>query len=383
MIANLQQGVTIKNKYIACMILAGVGDSVGYRNGLWEFNTHGERIHQDLAQIGGIENLTVEGWKVSDDTVMHLATAEALVANCETYDKLYRKLAQRYISCFSDMKGRAPGGTTESSVNQLRPYRKNGYFIPFNKKGGGCGAAMRAACIGLRFPKPEQLPDLIAVAIESGRMTHNHPTGYLGAVVAALFTSYALQNVNVVEWGRKMLNILPSRVMDYIQKIGRDVEQNQSNMDYFFTSWSDYLRLRCILNESQDFPIFPQDFGVKERDEFYKSVSFGGWGGSSGHDAPLIAYDALLGALYVNTDPRNAWNEVLLRGALHGGDSDSTGTIACAWYGALFGLTNVNQKHYELLEYRNRMEDLGDKLLITSEKPYLDEIPKKSKCIIL
>ena len=36
-------------------------------------------------------------------------------------------------------------------------------------------------------------------------------------------------------------------------------------------------------------PKFPEVFGIKERDEFYKSVSFSGWGGASGHDAPMIA----------------------------------------------------------------------------------------------
>lgn len=46
------------------------------------------------------------------------------------------------------------------------------------------------------------------------------------------------------------------------------------------------------LNEHFDFVFccsFPKKYGVKERDEFYKSVSFSGWGGASGHDAPMIA----------------------------------------------------------------------------------------------
>lgn len=60
---------------------------------------------------------------------------------------------------------------------------------------------------------------------------------------------------------------------------------------------------------------------------FYRSVSFSGRsGGSSGHDSVLIAYDALLGA-------GKSWEEYVLRGVLHGGDSDSTGCIGAAWRG--------------------------------------------------
>lgn len=87
-------------------------------------------------------------------------------------------------------------------------------------------------------------------------------------------------------------------------------------------------------------PVFPEIYGVKERDEEYLDLSINGWPGALGVDSVIIAYDSLLSTLdYCNRHQgkANKWEEVCLRGALHGGDSDSTGTIVGAWYGALYG----------------------------------------------
>ena len=64
--------------------------------------------------------------------------------------------------------------------------------------------------------------------------------------------------------------------------------------DFFSQQWEKYLQTRG-LSDGKGPANFPENYGPKERDVFYESLSWGrytggrGWGGSSGHDAPMIA----------------------------------------------------------------------------------------------
>ena len=362
-------GSNLELRFEASMVLAGVGDALGYKNGSWEFCRSGERIHAELAKLGGLDKISVNArdWMISDDTVMHIATAEALASSAaddwisdRDQEKLYAELALRYKKCMDDMAGRAPGLTCGASAFKLKPSTPKGYVIPFNPKGGGCGGSMRSAPIGLLFWKPEDVRSLIIVSIESGRMTHNHPTGYLGSLATALFVSYAVQRKPLREWGRGLLDVLEP-AWKYVEESGRDVKENKAAWGYFKGKWTDYLSLRGILDGESE-PSFPKSYGVKERDVFYKSVSFNGVGGASGHDSTIIAYDALLGCNW------SSWDELCLRGMLHGGDSDSTGIIVGACWGAWRGFKGVPEAHYKQLEYRDRLRKLAKQLLEKSQK---------------
>eukprot|EP00743_Colponemidia_sp_Colp-15_P004662 GILK01005023.1.p1 GENE.GILK01005023.1~~GILK01005023.1.p1 ORF type:complete len:375 (-),score=35.56 GILK01005023.1:147-1238(-) len=358
---------TYGSRYGASMILAGCLDAVGYYNGRWEFNHDGLAIYRDFMSLtarAGAAGLRVtpSSFPVSDDTVMHLATAEGLVLPATSVDDMLQNISHRYYHCWGDMNGRAPGIQTGRFIDRLN-IEGEWRNIPFSKSGGGCGAAMRGMCIGLAFPRRSELPTLIKLSVETGRMTHHHPTGYLGSFAGALFTSLAIRGEPINGWGKQLLDSLPL-VKRYIEETGRAVQENLEAFGYFTEAWQKYLKEREI-TDGLGMPKMPDNFGIEQRDQWITSVSYSGWGGSSGHDAPMIAYDALLGA---NGD----WNEVLVRSALHGGDNDSTGTMAGAWFGAMYGLQGVPEINIQQLEYRDRMENLADQLLRVSR---LESVP--------
>lgn len=348
---------SLLERYRASMLLHSAGDCMGYHNNKWEFNFVGKDIHQDLEKLGGIDNLKLDkkSWRASDDTVLHLANAECLIQNknLSPSSELYLKLIPHYKKAMQDMKDRAPGNTTMKAVSQLSQFKENGYQISFNPRGGGCGASMRSSCIGLRYSKPEQLNELIEFSIESGRMTHHHPIGYLGGLAAALMVSYAIQEIPIKKWGAKCLTDF-ELAKKYISKSNYCVEDNIKEWPNFVNFWQNYLKLRNIESGNDD-PVFPEKYGVEERDKAYKTFINSKWAGAAGIDSVLIAYDALLGC-------KESWEELCKRAMLHGGDNDSTGCLAGSFYGALFGFKGVNENNYKNLEFVKRLLECGDEL---------------------
>ncbi|XP_053240315.1 inactive ADP-ribosyltransferase ARH2 isoform X2 [Podarcis raffonei] len=304
------------DKFKAALLLAGVGDALGYRNFTRENNALGAKIQGELKEIGGLENLVLSSdkWPISDNTLMHMATAEALVTDYWCLEDLYRELVKRYVDAIDKLPGRRSDPATIEGCSQLKP---DNYLLawhtPFNEKGSGFGAATKAMCLGMKYWKPDRLETLIEVSIEVGRMTHNHPTEY------------------------------------------------QEHWFYFEAKWQFYLEEREINEDNQNKPNFPDNYDAEEREKTYRRWSSEGRGGRRGHDAPMIAYDALLGC-------GSDWTELCNRAMFHGGESAATGTIAGCLYGLLYGLSKVPKGLYQDFEQREKLENLGEALFRLSSE---------------
>lgn len=73
------------------MVLGAVGDALGYRKGRWENCISGQKIQEELVTLGGLGALKLDpdNWPLSDATLMHMTTAEALVTGILGWKKIY------------------------------------------------------------------------------------------------------------------------------------------------------------------------------------------------------------------------------------------------------------------------------------------------------
>lgn len=149
-----------------------------------------------------------------------------------------------------------------------------------------------------------------------------------------------------------------SQVRTYLKdEAKRDWDQIQFDMNKFEAQFGEYLKIRGLDQWPNNGPVFPQEYGIEEREKFYKYWSYDGWAGSSGNDSVIISYDAVLAA-------QNDYEKLVEHGVIHGGDNDSTGTISLAWYGAMYGMPDTSKyaKNWSNLEYYAELCAMADKL---------------------
>jgi ADP-ribosylglycohydrolase len=360
----------ILSKIQACFILHSVGDTIGFKNGEWEFNyfklkydfNFSNELVFDFIELGGINSIDLTNWNASDDTVMHMATAEGILDVKEyNISKIGESLTKAYVKSFKNMSFRYPGTWTQESIQLLKDGMKWNEMPPAKPgTGGGNGAAMRSSCIGLMYHKDEDLDKLIEISIESARITHNSPTGYLGAVAIAFLIKCAINKVSYTLWMFKLLELLESNKIDnYLEKT-RGLKEYEKEKKFFIGMIQKYIEGRfrgktIIYEKSMKNPAY--------RSKYYSNnFSFPNMArinpGIGAHDSIIIAYDSFVDAHYVEI----SWEKLIIYSCLHVGDSDTTGAIACSLWGAYHGFDLVPASNYDKLEFKEELMKLGEEV---------------------
>jgi ADP-ribosylglycohydrolase len=378
-----------------------LGDTFGYYNGKWEFN-FGERnpgaeiVNEKLYQfiyLGGIDKIDIRNWYASDDTILYFETFKVVYQTfIESYtsgkidiNKYGNSLKEAYLDVIPLIANRHPGKVTMGSLDILKNREWN--EIPYNSNHKGNGSAMRSGCIGIFYVGKFNRENLIMLAVECSRITHNSAIAILGSVTAALFTSYSIEKIPIELWPRKLLKLLSSNLIDdYIKKSSpRDYDRFIQDKVVYVSKWRDYYTLRFNGDKPKTdmrFLINPVDRYKWLSENFSKGCDFPG---GCGDDCLIMAYDALL-------QSEGVYGKLIVYGMLHPGDGDTIGSIASSWFGGFYNsienLAVLDEKFKylefskKIVEFMSNMDNLYNFIPIYFNGIYLDVSRKKIKQVI-
>jgi ADP-ribosylarginine hydrolase len=380
--------VKITEKIEASIMLASYFETVGFKNGVWEFNYQMNtnnfslfveiwaNLFHNYFILGGPSFINVKNWNSSDDTLMIIATADAIIKGGG--EENYRK---EYIDIFDLLldEKRASGLNTIDTIKLL----KRGATInkiPSSSNMGVNGAAMRTGPIGLYWYK--DYDKVIEESICASRLTHNYYLGFLGGMVVALFTAFAMNDVPTWKWAEELIKLYDNQTIKKYFPEDQDIEGLNEYIGY----WKRYqeTRIRKLkYKNSLDSFIYANDrieylVGFHPNKKI-KSMVLNGqslkklvwdWNrfGSSGLDACIYAYDCLL--MSIQTPGSNiidfdniiySWDTFMSLVCIHPGDSDTTGAIGGTWFGALNGYAQFDKERVKQLEFYKELKKVSDK----------------------
>ena len=352
-----------------------LGDTIGYKNGNWEFNydekdvkpEYTNELISEFISLGGINDLSIVHWRASDDTILYMQTLKVLTDHIHDINEFGSKLRVAYIDAIPLMNNRHPGETTMQSLDTQKNIEWD--KLQYNSFHVGAGAAMRSGCIGIFFPGKHNRKKLIALAVECSRITHNSAIAILGSIVAALFTAYALEKIPINHWPHKLLNLFKSKKIDNYMQKSRPHEYHLYTRDkgLFIGQWEHYVNIRFsgitpnlnmknMKNPVLRFKYLSENFSKGHLD----------FAGSHGDDSVIMAYDALL-------ESGDVIEKIIIYSILHPGDSDTVGSIALSWFGAYYHSPrnqNFLCDRFSDLEFFDELYDLFGKNFIRMAKIY-------------
>lgn len=372
--------MSIKEKISASIILSSYLDTLGSKDGKWEFNMgkaatntiqassiNYEILHEFFA-LGGFSNIDITNWKSSDDTILMIATGFASLLGGK--EKNY---IEEYLKVFDILKEefRFPGHATINSLEFIRTNRSIDK-LKYDRSLGGNGAAMRTGIIGLINNKKEDIDGIIELSITASRVTHNHSYGFLGGLVSSLFSSFGMRGIHFLDWFDELFKL--EEKIDKFMKTTNIYNNYIEDKDNFFDKLRDYKEKKI-----DKFLYNPKDF-IKYNDRIKSLEPYNDYGsdnllnkfGSSGLSSVIVAYDSILMSHRCKNEYpfkkeklEISFDSFIFYSTLHFGDSDTTGAIAGIFYGSIYGFKHFDQSMVKQLEFKKEINDLIE--MITSK----------------
>lgn len=248
----------------------------------------------------------------TDDTQMALAVARALCrAGRRDLDTLMTVTGEEFVAWSrSPENNRAPGGTCLAGCRALArgvPWREAGV-----RGSKGCGAAMRAAPVGLFHAG--DIDALVRVSAAQSALTHAHPTGVASGVAAAAPVAHVLREGTldgVFPFVRACLGRLtPALLLD----VGCDARLVET------------IGLREMLDA-----VDRAEAAASQEAEDVCTLLGGAW----------VGEEAVACALWCVLRAEGDFSGTVLRAANTSGDSDSIACVAGSIAGALMGVDAI------------------------------------------
>ncbi|MCG3193002.1 MAG: ADP-ribosyl-[dinitrogen reductase] glycohydrolase [Thermoanaerobaculia bacterium] len=301
--------ITIEDRFRGSILGLAIGDALGHPT---EFVSSLSAIRARWGEAG-VTDFQPSGrhpaGTFTDDTQMALAVARALIrSGHRDLDTLMTVLGQEFVAWYRHPdNNRAPGGTCMSGCRNLaggRPWRAAGV-----KGSKGCGAAMRAAPIGLYFQ--DDTAAMIRVAAAQSVLTHGHPTAVASSVAAAAPVAWAARGnglSGMLDFTRECVSQLTANVL---REAGCAEElAHQPGAEEMLAALDS---TRVMLGREA---------------ENVCDLLGEGW----------IGEEAVATALWCLHRAQGGFRESVLRGANSSGDSDSIACIAGSIAGAMGGV---------------------------------------------
>lgn len=315
MTGDLTNRERLLDAFKGCVMGHAIGDALGHPVEFLDRRT----IIEKYGELGAVTSFqpptSMPAGSFTDDTQMALAIMEALIdVGDKSLPLIMDKIAANFILWERDKTTylRAPGNTCLSGVKLLQQGLHWSESGQNNSK--GCGTAMRTPPIGLAYLN--NIRKLFAVAKYSSEMTHGNSAAAAGGIAVAYGVSLAVRQTPVNKWPELMADII------------KPVCQQTSH----------YIRS------------VPESLALEE----WRAVEKLGKG--------WTADEAVGVALHAFLRGKNNFTKVMDLAVNHDGDSDSTGCIAGAWYGAFHGVSKLPPDLVRDVEDSDLLMQKADKL---------------------